>query len=69
MIAAREGAAKISGQNREPEDDFGPSPARAPIEVRGEAARRRGRFGRAHRPSPRANRPCGRTMSVTTITP
>ena len=57
------------GQNREPEDDFGPSPARAPMQVRGEAAHRRGRFGGAHRPSPRANRPCGRTMSVITITP
>ena len=56
------------GQDRKPEDDFGPAPARAPIEVRREAARRRRRIGRAHRPSPRANSPCGRTISVTTIT-
>ena len=57
------------GQHPKPEDKFRPPPTRAPIQMRGKAVHRRGCGGEAHRASPRANSPCGRTMRVTTITP
>ncbi len=56
------------GEDRDPEHDFRPSPARAPLQMRSQTARRFGGVGRAHRSPPRANKPCGRTISVTTIT-
>ena len=39
-------------QDRKPEDDLGPPPAGAAIEMGGEALRDRGRLRRAHRPRP-----------------
>ena len=37
MSAAREGTTTIDGEHREPEDDLGPAPARAAMQMRLEA--------------------------------
>ena len=63
------GKTKIAREDDEPERDLGAS-ASAARRLKCASIRRvvaRSRRG-AHRPSPRANRPCGRTISVTTMT-
>ena len=57
MIAARDGAAKIAARTRKPEDDLGPSPAGAPMQMRGDAARRRARIGSRSSPVPAREQP------------
>ena len=68
ISAARDGNATIAARIASQKTISLPAPAPAPGEM-GLDPERRLRVRAGHRPSPRANRPCGRTISVTTMTP